>query len=53
MVTAGESGGSARRVRGITVHEYAEKWLTQRDLTPKTHAIYRELLKSRIYPGSR
>jgi hypothetical protein len=36
---------------GVTVREYAEKWLPQRDLTQKTHAIYRELLKSRIYPG--
>ncbi len=46
-----ESRAAAKAVAGITVHEYAEKWLTHRDLTPKTHALYRDLLKSRIYPG--
>lgn len=28
----------------------AEKWLSQRDLTPKTRALYGDLLKSRILP---
>jgi integrase len=46
-----ESRAAAKAVAGITVHEYAEKWLPQRDLTPKTHALYRDLLKSRIYPS--
>jgi integrase len=46
-----ESRAAAKAVVGTTVREYAEKWLPQRDLAPKTHAIYRELLKSRIYPG--
>src|ERR1700757_5299892 len=41
----------AKTLGGITLSEFAEKWLTQRDLTPKTHALYRDLLKSRIYPG--
>ena len=36
---------------GVTLHDYAENWLTQRDLTPKTHALYRDLLKNQIYPS--
>jgi integrase len=35
---------------GITVHDYAEKWLEQRHLTPRTLALYKDLLKSRIEP---
>jgi integrase len=34
----------------MTVHDYAEKCLEQRDLTPKTRALYRDLLKGRIDP---
>jgi hypothetical protein len=46
-----EARAAVKVNEGVTVREYAEKWLPQRDLTPETHAIYRELLKSRIYPG--
>ncbi len=45
-----ESRAAAKAVAGITVGEYAEKWLTQRDLTPKTAALYRDLLDRRILP---
>jgi integrase len=40
----------AKAMVGITVSEFAEKWLPQRNLTPKTHALYRDLLNSRILP---
>jgi integrase len=46
-----EARAAAKVTEGVTVREYAEKWLPQRDLTPKTHALYRDLLKSQIYPG--
>lgn len=46
-----ESRAAAKAMVGVTVREYAETWLTQRDLTPKTRALYRDLLNSRIYPA--
>jgi integrase len=46
-----EARAAVKATEGVTLHDYAEKWLTQRDLTPKTHALYRDLLKSRIYPS--
>jgi integrase len=42
---------AAKVVEGVTVREYADKWLTLRDLTPKTRALYADLLKSRILPA--
>ena len=39
--TPPESRAAAKAVVGVTVREYAEPWLTQRDLTPKTRALYR------------
>lgn len=39
-----------KAVAGITVREYAKRWLPQRDLTPKTVSLYTRLLDSRIYP---
>ncbi|MEB3048991.1 site-specific integrase [Mycolicibacter sp. MYC123] len=36
---------------GLTLRQYAEQWLAQRDLTPKTRAMYGELLGGRIYPS--
>ncbi|WP_328358614.1 site-specific integrase [Mycobacterium sp. NBC_00419] len=35
---------------GVTIREYAEQWMEQRDLTPKTRALYTRLLASRILP---
>jgi integrase len=46
--TPPESRAAAKTVRSITLREYAEKWLAERDLAPKTRALYRELLDSRI-----
>src|ERR1700751_6034851 len=31
-----------RAFAGITLHDYAEKWLEQRDLTPKSRVLYRD-----------
>lgn len=45
-----ESRAALRAVAGITLRDYAEQWLKQRDLTPKTHALYRQLLDRRILP---
>lgn len=39
-----------RAIRAITVREYANTWLTQRDLASKTRHLYRELLDNRILP---
>jgi integrase len=49
--TPPESRAAAKAARTITVREYAEQWLPQRVLTPKTRQLYRELLDSRILPG--
>jgi integrase len=45
-----EARAAVKVAEGVTVREYAEKWLTLRLLTPKTHALYRDLLGSRILP---
>lgn len=34
----------------VTFREFAEQWLIERDLAPKTRALYRGLLDSRILP---
>lgn len=34
----------------ITLREYANEWIGTRDLTPKTRALYDDLLDSRIFP---
>lgn len=48
--TPPEARQAARAVRSITVREYASKWLSERDLAPKTRHLYRELLDGRILP---
>jgi len=35
---------------GVTLREYADQWLGQRDLTPKTRSLYLRLLRTRILP---
>src|SRR5258708_39459536 len=50
--TPPETRAAAKAARTITVREYAEAWLPQRDLTPKTRNLYRELLDSRILPST-
>jgi Phage integrase, N-terminal SAM-like domain len=49
-VVATEDRAAAQVLSGVTVREYAANWLTHRDLTPKTRALYDELLSSRILP---
>ena len=34
----------------ITLNEYSERWLAERDLTPKTRSLYRAVMDSRILP---
>ncbi|MFS4487772.1 tyrosine-type recombinase/integrase [Dietzia kunjamensis] len=41
---------AGRRV-SVPLGEWAERWLLERDLTPKTRALYRDLLDSRILPA--
>lgn len=48
--TPPEDREATKAVRSITVREYATKWLEERDLAPKTRALYKELLNSRILP---
>lgn len=48
--TAPQSRAEAKALVGITLAEFAEGWLPQRDLTLQTRALYRDLLKGRILP---
>ncbi|AQT79314.1 site-specific integrase [Mycolicibacterium litorale] len=48
--TPPEDRQAVKSVRSITVSEYAAKWLSERDLAPKTRHLYGELLDSRILP---
>jgi hypothetical protein len=48
--TPPETRVATKAAASIALHDYAEKWLEQRDLTPKTRALYKDLLKSRIEP---
>jgi integrase len=40
----------AKQVTYVTLRQYAEQWLAHRDLSPKTRAVYRDLLRLRIIP---
>ena len=40
----------AKAVAAITLRDYADRWLTERDLAPKTRALYQQLLGNRILP---
>lgn len=46
-----EARAKLHALRGVTLREYSEDWLKHRDLTPKTRALYRQLLDSRILPN--
>lgn len=48
--TPPQSRAKTKALVGITLGEFAKGWLAQRDLTDKTRALYRDLLKSRILP---
>ncbi|SBS73425.1 Integrase [uncultured Mycobacterium sp.] len=48
--TPPQDRAKVKAMSGVTLAEFAEAWLPQRDLTPKTQALYRELLKGRILP---
>ena len=42
---------TTERTASVPLAEWAERWLLERDLTPKTRALYRDLLDSRILPA--
>jgi integrase len=55
-----ESRAALKELKGVTVREYAEKWIDpayrlqrmpDRPLRPKTYALYTRLLNSRVLPG--
>jgi integrase len=48
--TPPQGRAEVKAMAGVTLAEFAEGWLPQRDLTPKTRALYRALLKGRILP---
>lgn len=41
---------ATEKATSVSLREWAERWLLERDLTPKTRALYRDLLDSRILP---
>jgi integrase len=45
-----EARAALKSVAGVTLREYAVRWMAHRDLTPKTRALYVRLLDSRILP---
>ena len=49
--TPPESRAVAKADAGTTLRDYANRWMEQRDLTPKTRALYRDLLNGRILPA--
>jgi integrase len=48
--TPPEGRAATKAIASVTVREYADRWLAERDLAPKTRALYRELLDSRVLP---
>lgn len=48
--TPPEARAALKSVAGLTLREYADRWMKHRDLTPKTRALYTRLLDSRILP---
>lgn len=50
MWTPPAARASAQRAAGVTLREYADRWLANKDLTEKTRHLYRTLLDGRILP---
>jgi integrase len=46
-----ERRAALKALAGVTLLEYSEHWMRDRDLTPKTRALYMRLLKTRILPA--
>jgi Phage integrase, N-terminal SAM-like domain len=44
------SRAALKALAGVTLREYSEHWMRDRDLTPKTRALYTRLLNTRILP---
>lgn len=45
-----ESRAALKTLAGVTLREYADRWMEQRDVTPKTRSLYTRLLNTRILP---
>jgi integrase len=45
-----ESRAALKTLAGVTLREYTERWMEQRDVTPKTRSLYTRLLNTRILP---
>jgi len=41
----GPPGGAVERSEGITLRTYADKWVQQRQLRPRTHALCESMLE--------
>jgi integrase len=48
--TPPEARAAAKVIAGTTVRQHATQWMEHRDLTPKTRALYEQLLDGRILP---
>lgn len=48
--TPPEARAAVKSAAGITLRQYAERWIEHRDLTPKTRALYARSLSTRILP---
>jgi integrase len=48
--TPPKSRAELKALTGVTLREYADRWMKHRDLSPKTRALYERLLGSRILP---
>ena len=46
-----EAADLVRAAALVTFADYAETWLSERDLKPRTRAFYRDLLDRRVLPG--
>lgn len=42
--------GAVERSDGVTLREYADKWIEQRQLRPRTHQLYKSMLDRLILP---
>ncbi|MCX5044090.1 site-specific integrase [Aldersonia sp. NBC_00410] len=43
--------GGQERFKGVTLRTYADTWIEQRDLRPRTRVLYRGLLDGLIFPS--
>lgn len=46
-----DTWGAVERSDAVTLRTYADKWIEQRGLRPRTHSLYRSMLDRLILPG--